>query len=60
MKIIKKEYVKYLEWAFKLSYLLLGIATFNSFLYDSPVQPMLVKLCLILGILALLGRVVYL
>lgn len=59
MKIIKKEYVKYLEWAFKLSYLLLGIATFNSFLYDSPVQPMLVKLCLILGILAVLGRVVY-
>lgn len=59
MKIIKKEYVKYLEWAFKLSYLLLGIATFNSFLYDSPVQPMLVKLCLILGILAILGRVVY-
>ena len=59
MKIIKKEYVKYLEWAFKLSYLLLGIATFNSFLYDSPVQPMLVKLCLILGILTVLGRVVY-
>lgn len=59
MKIIKKEYVKYLEWTFKLSYLLLGIATFNSFLYDSPVQPMLVKLCLILGILAVLGRVVY-
>ena len=50
MKIIKKEYVKYLEWAFKLAYLLLGIATFNSFLYDSPVQPILVKLCLILGI----------
>lgn len=59
MKIIKKEYVKYLEWAFKLSYLLLGIATFNSFLYDSPIQPMLVKLCLILGGLSVLGRVVY-
>lgn len=59
MKIIKKEYVKYLEWAFKLSYLLLGIATFNSFLYDSPVQPMLVKLSLVLGVLTMLGRVVW-
>lgn len=59
MKIIKKEYVKYLEWAFKFSYLLLGIATFNSFLYDSPVQPMLVKLSLVLGVLTMLGRVVW-
>lgn len=37
MKIIKKEYAKYLEWTFKFSYLLLGIATFNLFLYDSLV-----------------------
>lgn len=59
MKIIKKEYVKYLEWAFKLSYLLLGIATFNSFLYGSPVQPMLVKLCLVLGVMTILGRIVW-
>lgn len=59
MKIIKKEYVKYLEWAFKLSYLLLGIATFNSFLYDSPVQPMLVQLCLVSGVMTILGRIVW-
>ena len=59
MKLVKKEYVKYLEWAFKLAYLLLGLVTFNAFLYDSPVQPLLVKGCLILGALALLGRMIY-
>lgn len=59
MKVIKKTYVTYLEWTFKTAYLLLALATFNSFLYDSPVQPVLVKLCLILGILTLLGRALY-
>ena len=59
MKIIKKTYVTYLEWTFKTAYLLLALVTFNSFLYDSPIQPVLVKLCLILGILTLLGRVLY-
>ena len=49
MKLIKKEYVKVLEWGFKIAYLLLGLATFNVFLYDSPVQPLLVKICLALG-----------
>lgn len=58
MKVIKKEYVKVLEWAFKITYLFLGVATFNSFLYDSPVQPFLVDLCLVLGGLTMLGRLV--
>lgn len=58
MKFVKKEYIRYLEWAFKLSYLLLGLVTFNSFLYDSPVQPFLVKACLVLGVLTLLGRII--
>lgn len=59
MKVIKKEYVKVLEWAFKIAYLFLGLATFNTFLYDSQVQPLLVKVCLVLGILALLGRLFF-
>lgn len=59
MKVIKKKYVTYLEWTFKTAYLLLALATFNSFLYDSPMQPVLVKLCLVLGILTLFGRVLY-
>ena len=54
MKLVKKEYVKVLEWAFKIAYLFLGLATFNTFLYDSQVQPMLVRICLVLGVLALL------
>lgn len=57
MRLIKKEYVKVLEWSFKIMYLFLGLATFNVFLYDSPVQPALVKICLILGGLTLLGRI---
>ncbi len=59
MKLIKKEYVKVPEWGFKIAYLLLGLATFNVFLYDSPVQPLLVKICLALGVLTFLGRLVF-
>lgn len=59
MKLVKKEYVKVLEWAFKIAYLFLGVATFNSFLYDSSVQPFLVNVCLVLGGLTLLGRLVF-
>lgn len=59
MKWIKKEYVKALEWGFKTAYVLLGLATFNAFLYDSPIQPFLVKICLVLGLLALGGRLIF-
>ena len=60
MKLIKKEYIKILEWGFKITYLLLGLFTFNSFIYDSPIQPALVKVCLILGVLAAAGRLFFL
>lgn len=59
MRFIKKDYVRILEWSFKISYLLLGLATFNAFLYSSPIQPLLVKLCLVLGILTLIGRLIF-
>lgn len=59
LKIVKKEYVAILEWAFKIVYLLLGLATFNAFLYSSPIQPVLVEAALILGILTLIGRALY-
>lgn len=59
MKLIKKEYVKVLEWSFRLAYLLLGLASFNVFLYDSPIQPLLVKICLVMGFLTLAGRLVF-
>lgn len=60
MKLIKKEYIKILEWGFKIAYLLLGLSTFNSFIYDSPIQPALVKVCLVLGVLAAAGRLLFL
>lgn len=59
LKIVKKEYVTIVEWSFKIAYLLLGLATFNAFIYDSPIQPMLVKLCLILGAFTIIGRLLY-
>lgn len=59
LKLIKKEYVTVLEWIFKISYLLLGLATFNSFLYGSSVQPVLVKICLVVGVLTLAGRILF-
>lgn len=59
MNVVKKEYVKILEWGFKLVYLLLALASFNVFLYDSPVQPLLVKVCLVMGGLLLFGRLCF-
>lgn len=59
IRLIKKKYVRAIEWNFKIAYLLLCLSTFNTFLYDSPVQPALVKICLILGGIALLGRVLF-
>ena len=59
LKLVKKEYIAILEWVFKIAYLLLGLATFNAYIYDSSIQPTLVKICLILGMLVLAGRVIY-
>ena len=59
MNLIKKEYIKILDWGFKIAYLLLGLSTFNSFIYDSPIQPALVKVCLFLGVLAAAGRLLF-
>lgn len=56
---MNKSIVKALEWGFRLAYLLLGVASFHVFLYDSPVQPVLVKLCMVLGILTLAGRLLF-
>lgn len=47
---------KQLELIFKVAYLSLALATFNSFLYVSALQPALVKVVLLLGVLFLLVR----
>ena len=59
LKFIKKEYVTILDWAFRICYLLLTFATFNVFLYDSAIQPVLVKLCIALGGLTIVGRICF-
>lgn len=59
LKRVKTQYITTLEWSFKISYLLLALSTFNVFLYSSSVQPLLVKLCLVLGALTLFGRVLF-
>lgn len=56
---MKKGYVKYLDWLFRFSYLTLGIVSFNVFLYDSRVQPFMVKVCLVVGIFAFVGRLLF-
>lgn len=58
-KLVRKKYVEILERLFKITYLLLGIATFNSFLYDSSIQPVLVKVCFVLGVITLIGRLLF-
>lgn len=57
MKSIKK-FINVGEWIFKLSYLCLVLATFNAYIYVTPIQSVLVKVCLGAGALVFLGRVI--
>lgn len=47
---------EYLELLFKISYVLLAFATYVTLLYASPVQPLLVKLTIVLGAVLILTR----
>ena len=58
MDKVKQNYEEILELVFKISYLCLSFATFVSVIYISPVQPILVKLTLVLGALVILVRVI--
>lgn len=59
MNKIKQNYEEILELVFKISYLCLAFATFISAIYMSPVQPILVKLTLVLGVLTIIVRVLH-
>ena len=59
MTKIKQNYEEILELIFKISYLCLAFATFISVVYMSPVQPILVKLTLVLGVLTIIVRVLH-
>lgn len=59
MTKIKQNYEEILELIFKISYLCLAFATFISVIYMSPVQPILVKLTLVLGVLTIIVRVLH-
>ncbi len=59
--ITRKEKIvwqEYLELIFKISYILLAFATYVTVFYVSPIQSLLVKLTLGLGILVILLRVI--
>lgn len=58
MNKVKQNYEEILELVFKISYLCLAFATFVSVIYISPVQPILVKLTLVLGALVILVRII--
>ncbi|MEF9941995.1 MAG: O-antigen ligase family protein [Lachnospiraceae bacterium] len=60
MNIIKERYVVIIERIFRLCYLCLVLSTFTSYLYDSPIQLVLVKATLVLGCVALLLRCFFL
>lgn len=47
---------EYLEALFKISYVLLAFSTYVTVLYISPVQSYLVKICLVLGAVVILTR----
>lgn len=59
MNKIKQNYEEILELLFKISYLCLTFATFISVIYMSPIQPMLVKLTLFLGVVVILVRLLH-
>ncbi len=55
---VKQNYEEILELVFKISYLCMAFATFITYIYMSPIQPILVKLTLVLGTLTILARVI--
>lgn len=55
---VKQNYEEILELVFKISYLCMAFATFITYIYMSPIQPILVKITLVLGTLTILVRVI--
>ena len=58
MSKIKENYMKVIELFFKISYLFLVLGTFNSYIYSSPIQSVLVKMALLTGGLLILFRMI--
>ena len=58
MSKIKENYMKVIELFFKISYLFLVLGTFNSYIYSSPMQSVLVKLALLTGGILILCRMI--
>lgn len=52
-----QSYVPKIELLFKISYLCLALATFNTLIYTSPFQPILVKITLAIGVILFVVRV---
>lgn len=58
MERLKQNYEEITELVFKVCYLFLTLATFITVIYASPVQPLLVKVSLVLGMVLILIRVI--
>lgn len=58
MQTIKVKYERIMEILFKILFLSLALATFNGFLYVSPLQPVLVKITLVSAVAVMLIRVI--
>ena len=58
MERLKQNYEEITELVFKVCYLFLTLATFITVIYASPVQPFLVKVSLVLGMVLILIRVI--
>ncbi|MCI8584253.1 MAG: hypothetical protein HFH13_14150 [Dorea sp.] len=58
MNGLKLHLEKTLELLFKISYLVLALCTFNTFIYKSEVQPVFVKLTLAVGMVLILTRLI--
>lgn len=58
MQTIRDKYERIIELLFKILFLSLALATFNGFLYASPLQPVLVKITLICAAAVILIRVI--
>ena len=58
MERLKQNYEEITELVFKVCYLFLTLATFITVIYASPVQPILVKVSLVLGMVLILIRAI--
>lgn len=57
--LFDKRVLSFLEYSFKISYLILAMSTFNSFIFGKPIMSILVMVTFVLGCILLVERIIH-